>query len=68
MTYKPPVTQLMFRIGHPSHWERVPTRGAYSECNLSDISAAMTGYGQLCDERVASHGRDRTEPALTNAG
>lgn len=61
MTYQPPVKDLMFCIEHLSHWGKVSNLDAYSECDLSDIGAALTGYAQFCAEQIAplSQGGDR---------
>jgi len=53
MSYQPPVQDLMFCIEHLSHWDTVSALDAYSECELSDIGAALEGYARFCVEQVA---------------
>jgi alkylation response protein AidB-like acyl-CoA dehydrogenase len=53
MNYKPPVLDLMFCIEHLSHWGQVSALPAYSDCDMSDISAALEGYAQFCAEQIA---------------
>ncbi len=53
MSYQPPVQDLMFCIEHLSYWKTVSALEAYSECELSDIGAALEGYARFCAEQVA---------------
>ncbi len=53
MTYQPPVQDLIFCIEHLSHWEKVSALAAYSDCELSDIGAALEGYARFCAEQIA---------------
>ena len=52
MSYLPPVQDLMFCIEHLSHWERVSAMDAYSDCELSDIGAALESYARFCAEQI----------------
>jgi alkylation response protein AidB-like acyl-CoA dehydrogenase len=52
MSYQPPVQDLMFCIEHLSHWENVSALEVYSECELSDIGAALESYARFCAEQI----------------
>ena len=53
MIYQPPLQDLMFCIEHLSHWKQVSALQSYSDCDLSDIGAALEGYAQFCTEQIA---------------
>jgi alkylation response protein AidB-like acyl-CoA dehydrogenase len=53
MPYQPPQQDLMFCIEHLSHWENLSALDVYSDCELSDIGAALDGYARFCTEQVA---------------
>ncbi|MFV1635814.1 MULTISPECIES: acyl-CoA dehydrogenase [Phaeobacter] len=52
MSYQPPVQDLMFCIEHLSHWETVSALDAYSDCELSDIDAALDSFARFCAEQI----------------
>lgn len=52
MSYHPPVQDLMFCIQHLSHWENVCLLEVYSDCDLSDIGAALESYARFCAEQI----------------
>jgi 3-(methylthio)propanoyl-CoA dehydrogenase len=52
MSYQPPVQDLMFCIEHLSHWEKVSALDAYSDCELSDIDAALDSFARFCAEQI----------------
>ncbi|MFG6574202.1 acyl-CoA dehydrogenase [Sulfitobacter sp. 1A15333] len=53
MSYQPPVQDLMFCIEHLSHWKTVSALEVYSECELSDMRAALESYARFCAEQIA---------------
>ena len=53
MSFQPPVQDLMFCLEHLSHWEKVSALKAYSDCDLTDIGAALEGYARFCAEQIA---------------
>lgn len=52
MSYQPPVQDLTFCIEHLSHWETVSALDAYSDCELSDIDAALDSFARFCAEQI----------------
>ncbi|WP_427969947.1 acyl-CoA dehydrogenase [Altererythrobacter sp.] len=58
MSYQPPVQDLMFCIEHLSGWEKLSSLEEYSEHDLSDIGAVLTGHARFCAEEVAPLSRD----------
>lgn len=58
MSYQPPVQDLMFCIEHLSHWTEVSALEAYSDCEMTDIAAALEGYARFCAEQVAPLSRE----------
>ena len=52
MSYQPPVQDLTFCIEHLSHWETVSALEAYSDCELSDIDAALDSFARFCAEQI----------------
>ncbi|WP_243612568.1 acyl-CoA dehydrogenase [Shimia aestuarii] len=53
MSYQPPSKDLLFCIEHLSHWETVSELEPYADYDLSDIQAALDGFGRFCAEQVA---------------